>query len=262
MKNRPTIKYRTVKKNAGGGHVNRLLIATPTTGEVRMEWVMARYGQIIPINWSQVQYVQFLNPYAPQGYLVADAQNVIIKEAIEKKFEWLWLVEQDNVLPENAVVLFNEHIRRAEVPVISGLYYTKSEPSEPLVFRGRGTSCYTKFKIGDQVWADGVPTGCLLIHTSILKEMWKDSPEYMANDVKTRRVFDTPRKLWFDPQEREYSSTSGTSDLDWCTRVIEGKYLEKAGWKDIAKKKNPFLVDTRIFCKHINARGEQFPKWA
>lgn len=256
----PKIEYKTVKKNAKDpGYSNRLMIATPTTGEVRMEWVMARYGQIIPTNWSMVQMVQFMNPYAPQGYLVADAQNIIVREALSKGFEWLWLIEQDNILPEAATVILNEWMKKATVPVISGLYYTKSSPSEPLIYRGRGTGAYDKFKIGDHVWADGVPTGCLLIHMSILKEMWKDSPEYMAGDTKTRRVFDTPRKLWFDPEFNQYNTTTGTSDLDWCTRVIEGKYFEKAGWPEIQKKQHPFLVDTNIFCRHIDTRGVQYP---
>lgn len=64
------------------------MIGTPTTGEVRMEWVMARYGQVIPTNWSQVQMNQFLNPFAPIGYQVADAQNLIVKAAVEQDFEW------------------------------------------------------------------------------------------------------------------------------------------------------------------------------
>ena len=37
-----------------GKLTSKLLIFTPTTGLVRMEWVRARYGQIIPTNWSNV----------------------------------------------------------------------------------------------------------------------------------------------------------------------------------------------------------------
>lgn len=256
---KPVRQYKMVKKNSKGGYVNRLLIGTPTTGEVRMEWVLARYGQIIPTNWSSVQVCQFLNPFAPQGYLVADAQNLIVKAAIEQDFEWLLLVEQDNVLPDDAFLRWNRYINSKSVPVVSGLYYTKSSPTEPLVYRGRGTSAYSDFDIGDRVWCDGVPTGALLIHMGILRAMWDESPEYMAGDTKTRRVFDTPRKLWFDPENGSYNNTSGTSDLDWCTRVMEGKYFEKAGWGEFQKKKYPFLVDTNIFVKHVDPRGRMFP---
>src|SRR3990167_5056898 len=81
------------------GYINRLLIATPTKGLVRMEWVASRYGQITPVNWSQVQFTQFLGTSSPIRFNVANAQNVIIKTFIEKDFEWLLLIEDDVVLP-------------------------------------------------------------------------------------------------------------------------------------------------------------------
>ncbi len=34
---------------------NRFLIGTATTGLVRMEWVQARYSQLIPTNWSSAE---------------------------------------------------------------------------------------------------------------------------------------------------------------------------------------------------------------
>jgi len=99
----------------------------------------------------------------------------------------------------------------------------------------------------------------LLIHVGILREMWKDSAEYVLKNQVVRRVFDTPRKLWHDPETGNYSSMSGTSDLEWCTRIMEGGYFKKAGWPKYQRKKYPFLVDTSIFCRHINEDGEQFP---
>jgi hypothetical protein len=51
----------------------------------------------------------------------------------------------------------------------------------------------------------------------------------------------------------------GTSDLDWCTRVMEGGYFKKAGWPKFQRRKYPFLVDTNILCRHINPNGEIFP---
>jgi hypothetical protein len=47
---------------------NRVLIGTPTTGNVRMEWVHARYAQIIPTAWSQVEYSQWMSAYMPLEY--------------------------------------------------------------------------------------------------------------------------------------------------------------------------------------------------
>lgn len=259
-KNSPVREIKNIINDSGNpGYVNRLLVGTATTGLVRMEWVMARYGQIIPTNWSQVQMIQYMSSHVTLNYLIDDAQNMIVKEAIEKDFEWLFLLEHDVILPPDAFLRLNEYIREESHPVVSGLYYTKSVPAEPMIYRGRGNSFYTNWKLGDKVYADGVPTGCLLIHMGLLKKIWDDSPEYNVNGTITRRVFNTPREAWFDPHTGQYNSTTGTSDLDWCTKVIEGNYLEKSGWKDFAKKKYPFLVDTSLYCQQIDENGVKYP---
>jgi hypothetical protein len=255
----PVRAYRTIVQDSGDpGYVNRVLIATPTTGLVRIEWVQSRYGQIIPANWSSVQMTEWMNSYIPLRYQVDDAQNMIVKHLVEGDFEWLLLIEHDTCPPPDAFIRFNQYMREEKVPVVSGLYYTRSRPSEPLVYRGRGTGAYTDFKIGDAVWCDGVPTGCLLIHGGILREMWKESPEYAIRGVVTRRVFDTPRLVYQDSNGNSFAQ-SGTSDLEWCTRVMKGEFFEKAGWKKYQVMQYPFLVDTNIFCRHINPDGEAFP---
>jgi hypothetical protein len=256
----PVREYKIITDKSGNPrYVNRVLVATPTTGLVRMEWVAARYGQIIPTNWSQVQMNQFMHGYIPIEYSVADAQNLIVKAAVEGDFEWLLLVEHDTMPPPDAFVQFNNYMQAEDTPVVSGLYFTKSQPSEPLIYRGRGTSYYGDWKIGDKVWCDGVPTGMLLIHCAILREMWKDSEPYTAANQETRMVFETPRNVWWDPEEGEYYSLAGTSDLNWCTRVMKDGYFAKAGWKKYQEMKYPFLVDTNIFCRHIDMDGIQYP---
>ena len=242
------------------GYVNRVLVATPCgNGTVRMEWVLARYGQIIPMNWSMVQFTQFMNSFVPYRYSVPDAQNIIVQEAIKGNFEWLILIEDDNVLPPDAFVRWNKYMRERKVPVVSGLYFSKSQPPEPMTFRGRGNSVYWDWKFGDLVWCDGVPTGSLLIHMSILKAMYDESPEYKVGDIITRKVFEVPERMWITP-EGNFNTLVGTSDLNWCTRVMQNGFFEKAGWGDYQNKEFPFLVDTNIFVKHIDRNtGEQFP---
>ena len=44
----PVRPYRTIIQDSGDpGYINRLMVATPVTGLVRIEWVQARYGQTI-----------------------------------------------------------------------------------------------------------------------------------------------------------------------------------------------------------------------
>jgi hypothetical protein len=250
----------TVQDSGDPGYVNRILIATPTTGLVRIEWVQSRYGQIIPVNWSNVLINEFMEGgYYPLRYQVDDAQNMVCKVVVEKNFEWLLLVEHDTCMPPDAFIRFNQYMREKSAPVVSGLYFTRSVPSEPLIFRGRGNSFYANWKLGDVVECDGVPTGCLLVHGDLIRAMWNESEEYSVRGTITRRVFNTPRKVWFDPENNVANTTSGTSDLDWCDRVMKGGYFEKSGWKEWQEKKYPFICDTNIFCRHIDQDGRSYP---
>lgn len=253
-----------VDENTNGAFVNRLLIGTATTGLIRMDWAQARFGQIIPMNWSNIVVTRWFGPWTPTvvplGYMVADAQNLIVKSAIDNDMEWLLLHEHDVILPLDCFIKLNQYIRKADVPVVSGLYFSRSEPSDPLIFRGRGTGVYTDFKIGDEVWADGVPTGMLLIHMGIIREMWKDSEEYQVGNEFTRRVFESPVEAWNNPSETNYWTRTGTSDLNWCTRVMDEGYFAKAGWHEYQDKEYPFLVDTSLFCLHQDiGTGVKYP---
>jgi len=241
----------------------KLIVGTALTGLVRGEWMQARYGQIVPTNWSWVQMWQYMAPgqFMPLGYQVDDAQNLICAQAVAGDYEWMLLYEHDMLPRPDALVRLADYMKRKDTPVISGLYFTRAIPSEPLIYRGLGTLAYEDFDVGDMVWADGVPTGFLLIHMSIIRAMWEESEPYMIGNIQARRVFETPAMAWFDPESEEFNTQAGTSDLAWCRRVIDERFLEKAGWPEYQDKEYPYLVDTNIGCMHINnnLQGEQFP---
>jgi hypothetical protein len=114
--------------------------------------------------------------------------------------------------------------------------------------------------LGDKVWVDGLPFGFTLIHGSLIKELWKESPEYIVNGTVTRRVFNAPSESYIDPETGGWMNNAGTSDLEWCKRVMKDRIFEKAGWPEYQKKQYPFLVDTDLFVKHIDRNtGIQYP---
>lgn len=254
------IEYKTIVQDSGNSYNNRILVGTPATGLIRIEWHQSRSGQMIPPNWSTVTMVQLMNSYIPLRYQVADAQNIIIDHAVKNDFQWVLLLEHDTLLPPDGFIRFNEYMKREDTPVVSGLYFTRSHPTEPLVYRGRGTSCYVNWNPGDLVWCDGVPTGCLLISGSLLKAVWQESEEYTVGAQRVRRVFETPMKLYEDPETGDYRTLNGTSDLDFCTKIMAGGFFAKSGWPEYQDKEYPFLVDTNIFCGHINPDGSIFPQ--
>jgi hypothetical protein len=239
----------------------RMLVGTPTTGLIRMEWAAARYGCAIPANWSKVDMIQTMTSMIPLRYSIADAQNIIVQSAIEGDFKWLLLIEHDTIPPPDLFIRLNDYMREEKYPVISGLYYTRSEPAEPMVYRGRGNSYFTDWKLGDKVMTDGVPTGMLLLNMKLVRAVYEDSAEYLCGGIKVRRVFDSPSKTWYNEEKGSQEALVGTSDLDFCSRVIEGDYMKKAGFKEFAVGKTdyPFMVDTNIACDQIEHDGTRFP---
>ncbi len=242
-------------RNTTKEYSHRVMIGTPTLGLIRMEWHNAVASLVVPCNWSN-------SAITPQGFNVADAQNIIAQESVLKGFEWMLLLEDDTVPPSDLLLRMNEHMQNPVSPMISGLYYLKPglystiEP-EPLMYRGRGTGAFKKWKSGDKVWVDGVPTGCLLMQGKLLRVVWENSEEYTLSangqTIKLRRVFETPRKVFTDVVLGSYQKLVGTSDLYLCDRLLnDSSYLIEAGWADLARKKFPFLVDTAILCGHID----------
>ena len=246
----------TIIKNLGTHH-RKVLIGEPTLGIITYFWHVQRMGQIIPVNWTSGSVMATHQPetVCAEGYTVADAQNVICERLILDKYEWLILLEDDTLPPFDTFMKLNTYMEEGKVPIVSGLYFTKGNPSWPLVFRGRGNGAFTHFEMGDKVWADGVPTGLLMVNGSIIDWMWRNSPEYKLPDGrKVRRIFQTPRDSWFDAEADRFFSTMGTSDLEFCGRIMKENVLTKAGWGAFARKHKrlPFLVDTSIFAGHID----------
>ena len=241
----------------------KVCICVPTTGNLRMEWVLSRYGCIIPVNWSNGDILMYFDQFSPSGYMVADARNICVEYSISQGFEWTLFIDHDTCIPPDTFLKLGEYMREMKYPVVSGLYYCKGNHPEPLIFRGRGNGYYDKWKFGDKVMVDGIPMGCVIIHNSLLKLMYNESEVYtaqsMSGPVVVRRVFETPRMYWVDPETGKSNSRGGTEDITWCERVIKGNYLERAGWSELAKEKFPFLIDTSIFCQHIDNNGIRYP---
>jgi len=263
LQNIPSLSFNIPNFHMGDEKANankRILIFTPTTGLVRVEWVQARYGQIIPTNWSFVEMQQHLAPWLSVHYQLADAQNLMAKEVVEGDYEWVIYIEHDNLIPPDAFLRLNQYINDHDVPVVSGLYFLKSDITEPLVYRGRGTSHFKDWKLGDKVWCDGIPFGFRLENAGLIKAAWETSKEIVVNGVHTREVFKQPNSIWFDNESGGMVAKGGTTDLEWCTRIMEEGLLEKAGYPKYQKMKYPFLVDTNIFVRHIDPNGTMWPK--
>ena len=239
---------------------DRVLIGIPMTGTLRSEWHLSYVGLATPCNWSAAHSIRPLDHTSPMDFLVADARNIVADQAIKGDFDWLLFIDHDVCLPYNTLQVFNRYMRDGKTPIVGGLYFTRGVPSEPLMYRGLGTSCYTKWKIGDKVWVDGMGLGCNLLNVKLLKAMWEDCPEYQVEPgVRPRRLFETPSTSFLDPETGAVHKYCGTEDLHFYHRLYNGEYYAKAGFPQIQKRKYPLLCDTSLFCTHICMSGIRYP---
>jgi len=239
-------------------HRPRVHLCIPTTGVIRYEWHLANSGIIIPTNWESTHTAQLTS--STLGYSVAEARNLLVRTFLQNGREWLFFLDHDVLCPPNTFIWADEFMRKPPTPIIAGLYYTKSYPAEPLIYRGRGNGAFRDFKLGDQVWCDGMGMGFTMIHRELLIAMAKKASKIRLSDrSEVRQVFITPRATFCDPETGMWARQVGTEDLNFCTRVIESKALAKTRWKSLVTKRFPFLVDTRMFCWHMEISGQRFP---
>ena len=46
--------------------MKKVCICVPTTGLIRVEWMMARFGAVIPVNWSNGDMYYFYDQFSPR----------------------------------------------------------------------------------------------------------------------------------------------------------------------------------------------------
>lgn len=267
---------------APGSDQVQVLLGHPTLGLVRMEWMNAVIGMVTPPNWSLVRS-------APQGYLVPDAQNMLVDTALRGNFRALLLIEDDTCPPPETLLQFDRWFwkmeRKKAPPVVSGLYHIKGSAEtrkgkkggiellgpEPLAYRGSGQRAYRDWTPGDVIWVSGIPTGALLIHRSVL-EAWAKEPDVEEYTLPgypfpLKKIFQNPAHVWIDPQTQGVHCATGTSDLWWSEETMKRDILAKAGWGDFYQRKDarkntddgqyPYVIDTSLRFGHVDRSSGQ-----
>lgn len=164
-----------------------LAVGVPAAGRLTtVHWGINLAAQIYPLNIA-VDYC------CPEGYDSDEARNMIVQYAMEANARWIWMVD-DDVLPPNTAVqrLMHSMIGKPEVMASAGIYYSKSDIPQPVVFEGRGTGPYWDWKRGEVFeLPDGgfIGTGCMLIKTEAFSKIERpwfrniDGPDKSTDDA-------------------------------------------------------------------------------
>jgi hypothetical protein len=140
---------------------------TPTLGSVSIEWASTLRAMAWPLNTG---YVNFFT-LDVQGGEIAETRNRCVQLALDYdtpacEVSHIFWLDDDVIASRMALLQLLSHNR----DIASGVYFTRCDPAEPLIFPGRGAGT-TPF-VPDQAfetWGHGM--GLTLIRTDVYRRM-------------------------------------------------------------------------------------------
>jgi hypothetical protein len=194
-----------------------IIIGIPTLGVVSTRWALAYAALATPMNTVVARIIK-------EGLPVDQARNDIVAKTLAldgQPTHLMWL--DDDVIPHPHCLL---QLLRAGRDIVSGVYFTKSEESEPLIFAtpGHGTLEYVPGSGLHRVWGHG--SGLTLVRTDVYRRM---QPMDLGTDLRGN-----PR-WYYTSGDQPGEGLRCTEDLWFCMKAAEAGY---SCWVDM----HPFAL--------------------
>lgn len=158
-----------MKSNTG------LVVGVPTRGAVSIDWMsyMMELLNYMPngLKWHF---------YYVRGKPVDVAREMIVDHALECGARHLLFMDDDTYAPQNAVL----RLWNARKPIISGVVYSKSDPSMPMVFREDGAGPWVEIIAAPKTLYKVASTGLAmtLISAEVLRKLAKPRFKWTSID--------------------------------------------------------------------------------
>ena len=179
-----------------------LTIGIPSDAKpVTLEWAFGLMNLHAPTNfdirWAMVK-----------GKPVAEARTMIVEAALQQKAKYLFFLGTDVTVPPYCVRQLIFHLEHfPKFGVAGGVYCHKSQPQEPLVYRGNGQGPYWDWKVGEVFDVSGIGMDATLIRMDVFKNF----PQPWFKTVEQLEAF----------YDGENKAEHWTEDLFFCKKVAE-----------------------------------------
>ena len=141
------------------------------------------------------------------GHTRAEQREMLAEMAVKINAEYMMWIDDDTVSPATTIQeLFYILAQNPKAGIAGGIYCTKSHPSEPIVFLELGGGPHWLWTMGDIFPCAGLGTGCMMVRTSILK----DIPKPWFEDTSKATPGETEIR---NGQEINVAARTGTDDL-------------------------------------------------
>src|SRR6188474_1053743 len=137
-----------------------VVVGIPTFGMVSHYFLQARQAQQFPLVSSTVDKFVLDKP-------IAEARNEIVEYALMQGANYIYWLDDDVVAPPDAFLkMFMQ-----QKDIINGVYWSKSNPPMPLMFRNHLEGPYLDWHVGDLIEVDAAGNGLTLVKTDVYRKL-------------------------------------------------------------------------------------------
>jgi len=193
------------------GSVN-VVIGIPSFGMVSTYFMLSRASQQFPLVSSAIDKIVLNKP-------IADARNEIVQFALDQGANYIYWLDDDVLAPPDAFLKLFNH----QKDIINGVYWSKSNPPMPLLFRGHLKGPYYDWHVGDLIEIDAAGSGLTLVKTDVYRnipEPWY-SVDYSSFPGQTQSAPNNTEDLYF------YWKAKKAGYKVWADTTVQAFHFDK-----------------------------------
>ena len=192
-----------------------------------------------------------------------EALNSMVEESLALDAEYILTIDDDTQPPPSVILDLLRVLEQADSSVMAcgGIYTTKTNPPEPIVYLERGAGAHWKWKLGEvfPCWALG--NGCLMVRAELFRMMPK--PWYQS--ITTLEQLVTHADVFPEMIESGLPTTVDISpDIFFFSKLAQMgfKVLAHGGvlciHHDVRTGKSYWLPKDSYPCEGVTVNGEPF----
>jgi SAM-dependent methyltransferase len=160
-----------------------VVVGIPSFGMVSTAFAQSVAGLQFPLVSSKIDKYVLNKP-------IADARNEIVEFALEQNANYIYWLDDDVVAPGDSFLKLYNH----QKDIINGVYWSKSNPTMPLLFRNHLEGPYWNWHVGDLIEVDAAGMGLTLVKTDVYREISRTvgGPWYSVDYSSFAGVKQTP----------------------------------------------------------------------
>lgn len=160
-----------------------IVVGIPSFGMVSTYFLQSRQAQQMPLVSSAFDKIVLNKP-------IAEARNEIVEFALSQNANYIYWLDDDVIPAPDAFMKLYRH----QKDIINGVYWSKSNPPMPLLFRNHLEGPYWNWRIGDLIEIDAAGNGLTLVKTDVYRTISEKlgGPWYSTEYSSFAGVKDTP----------------------------------------------------------------------